>query len=60
MSIASRRQWQVVTALGMLSAAASPAQQPVGAHAPAATALLLEIRDAIGPATSDFFVRTLE
>jgi membrane-bound serine protease (ClpP class) len=46
--------------LALLSAAASSAQQPVGTQARADTALLLEIDDAIGPATSDFFVRTLE
>lgn len=60
MSIASRRRWTALAALALLSAAASSAQQPVGAQAPADTALLLEIDDAIGPATSDFFVRTLE
>jgi membrane-bound serine protease (ClpP class) len=59
-SIASRRRWTALAALALLSAAASSAQQPVGTQAPADTALLLEIDDAIGPATSDFFVRTLE
>lgn len=60
MSIASRRRWTALAALALLSAAASSAQQPVGTQAPADTALLLEIGDAIGPATSNFFVRTLE
>lgn len=60
MSIASRHRWTALAALALLSAAASSAQQPVGTQAPADTALLLEIDDAIGPATSDFFVRTLE
>jgi membrane-bound serine protease (ClpP class) len=59
-SIASRRRWAALAALALLSAAASLAQQPAGTQASADTALLLEIDDAIGPATSDFFVRTLE
>jgi membrane-bound serine protease (ClpP class) len=46
--------------LALLCAGASSAQQPAAGEAQADTALLLEIRDAIGPATSDFFVRTLD
>jgi membrane-bound serine protease (ClpP class) len=46
--------------LALLCAGASSAQQPAPGEAQADTALLLEIRDAIGPATSDFFVRTLD
>ena len=48
------------TAVVLLLAGASVAQPPNTLHAQASMALLLEIRDAIGPATSDFFVRTLE
>ncbi|MGH8189649.1 MAG: NfeD family protein [Steroidobacteraceae bacterium] len=36
------------------------AEQPAKVEAQPNTALLLEVRDAIGPATSDFFVRTLD
>jgi membrane-bound serine protease (ClpP class) len=49
-----------LAALLMLAVGASLAQSPAPTQTQAATALLLEIRDAIGPATSDFFVRTLE
>lgn len=50
---------KLLCALTLLCAAASSAQQPAIQGA-AGVALLLEVRDAIGPATSDFFVRTLE
>ena len=60
MSIASRLPWRALAALALSAAAASAAQQPAGVQPPTETALLLEIRDAIGPATSDFFTRTLE
>jgi membrane-bound serine protease (ClpP class) len=36
------------------------AEQPAKVEAQPNTALLLEVRDAIGPATSDFFVRSLD
>lgn len=60
MLIAIRHSWKVLLALAVLCAGASLAQQPAAVQTQADTALLLEIRDAIGPATSDFFVRTLE
>lgn len=60
MLIAIRRPWKALLALAVLCAGASSAQQPAAVQTQAGTALLLEIRDAIGPATSDFFVRTLE
>jgi membrane-bound serine protease (ClpP class) len=53
-------RWKCLAALVLLSASASSAQQPATVPARGDTVLLLEIRDAIGPATSDFFVRTLE
>src|SRR5215211_6969034 len=54
------RRWKCLAALALLSGSASLAQQPAAVPARSDTVLLLEIRDAIGPATSDFFVRTLE
>src|SRR4030095_2509202 len=39
---------------------ASSAQHPAAPQGTTDAALLLEVRDAIGPATSDFFVRTLD
>lgn len=62
MAIATRRPRTVLPALALAlsCAGACLAQQPATAPADSGTALLLEIRDAIGPATSDFFVRTLD
>lgn len=51
-----------VTALlcfALICSAPAPAQAP-DAESASRTALLIQIRDAIGPATSDFFVRTLD
>lgn len=56
----TRQPWKVLAAFALLCAGASSAQQPAGEQAQDDAALLLEIRDAIGPATSDFFVRTLD
>jgi membrane-bound serine protease (ClpP class) len=44
----------------VVSVASAVAAQPPSPDGPPRTALLIEIRDAIGPATSDFFVRALE
>lgn len=60
MLTAIARRWKHLAALALLCASVCLAQQPATEPARADTALLLEIRDAIGPATSDFFVRTLE
>jgi membrane-bound serine protease (ClpP class) len=51
---------KVLCALTLLCAAASSAQHPAIQQSAPGAALLLEVRDAIGPATSDFFVRTLD
>jgi membrane-bound serine protease (ClpP class) len=58
--VLTARWWKYLAASVLLSASASVAQPPAATQTQAATALLLEIRDAIGPATSDFFVRTLD
>ncbi len=58
--MATEHPWKVFPVLALLCAGASSAQQPAAGQAAADVALLLEIRDAIGPATSDFFVRTLD
>ncbi len=60
MLTATHHPWRVFPVLALLCAGASSAQQPGAEQAPADVALLLEIRDAIGPATSDFFVRALD
>jgi membrane-bound serine protease (ClpP class) len=57
---ATRRLWLILCAFTLLCAGASSAQQPTAGQVQADAALLVEIRDAIGPATSDFFVRTLD
>src|SRR5690606_24279492 len=44
----------------VVSEAGAASEAGTAATAPNGTALLLEIRDAIGPATSRFFLRTLE
>jgi membrane-bound serine protease (ClpP class) len=54
------RPWSVLTATILLCVAVMAAEQPAKVETQPNTALLLEIRDAIGPATSDFFVRTLD
>jgi membrane-bound serine protease (ClpP class) len=51
---------KVLCALTLLCTAASSAQDPAAQQSATDAALLLEVRDAIGPATSDFFVRTLD
>ena len=60
MPIATQHPWKVLSAFALLCAGASSAQQPAARQPQADSALLIEIRDAIGPATSDFFVRTLD
>lgn len=60
MHIRILRPWSVLAATILLCVAVLAAEQPAKVQAPPNTALLLEIRDAIGPATSDFFVRTLD
>jgi len=59
---ATRHPWMLLSAwaLTLLCAGASAAQQPAAGGEQADAALLLEISDAIGPATSDFFVRALD
>jgi membrane-bound serine protease (ClpP class) len=57
---ATRRLWLILCAFTLLCAGASSAQQPTAGQVQADAALLVEIRDAIGPATSDFFVRALD
>jgi membrane-bound serine protease (ClpP class) len=44
----------------VVSVASAVAAQPPSPDGAPRTALLIEVRDAIGPATSDFFVRALE
>jgi membrane-bound serine protease (ClpP class) len=46
--------------MALLCVAVMAAEQPAKIEAQPDTALLLEVRDAIGPATSDFFVRSLD
>jgi membrane-bound serine protease (ClpP class) len=46
--------------MALLCVAVMAAEQPAKVEAQPNTALLLEVRDAIGPATSDFFVRSLD
>ena len=59
MNTPRRRRWLGVVALALTCVAFGAAQEiPVAAKPK--VALLLTIRDAIGPATSSFFVRTLE
>lgn len=55
-----KHPWKGLAALILLCAAAFAAEQPAVEQTQSATALLLELRDAVGPATSDFFVRTLD
>ncbi|HEY6642061.1 nodulation protein NfeD [Povalibacter sp.] len=59
MSIAKRHRWMGLLAV-MLIGAAFGATQEKPAAPESNVALLLTIHDAIGPATSSFFVRTLE
>lgn len=65
MNIGKALRWMTVLAasaamiMAVVGAARSAAEKSA-ADGPSNLALLLEIRDAIGPATSDFFVRTLE
>lgn len=49
-----------IVCAALARAALAAAEEKAAASAQNGTALLLEIRDAIGPATSRFFVRTLE
>jgi membrane-bound serine protease (ClpP class) len=63
MNIKVVRPWMVLLAAVVACAAfaaAEPPASPEKAPEKANLALVLDIRDAIGPATSDFFVRTLE
>lgn len=60
MHIRILRPWSVLAATILLCVAVMAAEQPAKVEAQPNTALLLEVRDAIGPATSDFFVRTLD
>jgi membrane-bound serine protease (ClpP class) len=57
---ATRHSWMLFFAFALLLAGASSAEQRAAPQAQSNSALLLAIRDAIGPATSDFFVRALE
>lgn len=65
MNIGKALRWMTALAasaamiMAVVGAARSAAEKSA-ADGPSNLALLLEIRDAIGPATSDFFVRTLE
>jgi membrane-bound serine protease (ClpP class) len=62
MNIRWVRAWIVLLAAVAACAAIAAAETSATEKAPEKTnlALVLDIRDAIGPATSDFFVRTLE
>ena len=60
MLTATRHPWMLLFGLALLLAGASSAQQRAAPQVQSNSALLLEIRDAIGPATSDFFVRALD
>jgi membrane-bound serine protease (ClpP class) len=57
---AIRHPWMLLFACALLFAGGSSAQQRAARQVQSNSALLLEIRDAIGPATSDFFVRALD
>ncbi|HEX7012871.1 MAG TPA: nodulation protein NfeD [Steroidobacteraceae bacterium] len=56
----SHRRWVILLAAMLAGVAALAAENRTEPQGKAAPALLFEVRDAIGPATSDFFVRTLE
>jgi membrane-bound serine protease (ClpP class) len=56
-----RRAYRLLAIVAaVVTVATSVTAQPPSPDAAPRTALLIEIRDAIGPATSDFFVRALE
>jgi membrane-bound serine protease (ClpP class) len=57
---ATRHPWMLLLAFALLFAGASFAQQRAPRQVQSNSVLLLAIRDAIGPATSDFFVRALD
>ena len=58
--LTATRRWMLLFAFALLLAGASSAQQDAARQVQSNSALLLAIRDAIGPATSDFFVRALD
>lgn len=60
MNVRRRLCWLALLAAGAVCVASAAGEEKSVAKAPAGTALLLTIDDAIGPATSSFFVRTLE
>jgi membrane-bound serine protease (ClpP class) len=57
---ATRHPWMLLFAFALLFTVASSAQQRAAPQVQSGSAVLLTIHDAIGPATSDFFVRALE
>ena len=60
MSVRGRLCWAALLAATAVCVASGAATEKPIATTPAGTALLLTIDDAIGPATSSFFLRTLE
>lgn len=60
MNIQRFRRWIALLAATIGCAAIAATEEPAPAGTSARTALLMEVRDAIGPATSDFFVRTVK
>ena len=60
MSVQRGRRWVALVSVAVVYAALSAGPEKPSTTTPPQSALLFEIRDAIGPATSDFFVRTLE
>ena len=59
MNTSRRLRWLALVAAAMISAAFG-AEEPKSDAAPARSVVLLTIHDAIGPATSSFFLRALE
>ena len=53
-------RWLAIILAALVCIGLTAADEPPETDAAARTALLIEVRDAIGPATSDFFVRALE
>lgn len=60
MSVGRGRLWLALVSVAAAYAALSASPEKPSTAPPPTSALLFEIRDAIGPATSDFFVRTLQ
>lgn len=60
MSVQRACRWMALVGVAVVYAALSASPEKPATQTTSPSALLFEVRDAIGPATSDFFVRTLE